>query len=102
MCGYNRKYNSLKPMEENKSVERLSFYHHLRIYLIINLILLSISVSGGASFFFWPMTIFWGMGVMSHYQKVFFNKQQRLRGRNDDELVELSDPKPTWKERDLV
>ncbi len=59
-----------------KRVEELKgFYSHLFSYILVNIILLLIDVfvSSGPLWFYW-VTLFWGIGIMSHAMNVFFLK----------------------------
>ncbi len=51
------------------------FYKHLMIYVIVNAMLLIINflTSPGTWWFYW-ITIFWGIGIVWHAFSVFFNK----------------------------
>ena len=57
--------------------EKMSFYHHLYSFIAVNIILIIINVlfSRGEWWFYW-VTLFWGIGLVSHYLKtfVFFEK----------------------------
>lgn len=107
MCGH--RYKKEGPQDER--MERLRFYNHLRTYLVVNALLLFFSLKNGGNFHFMYVTFFWGIGLLSHYSKVFGNRwmdQDRHRfdyEAEDDEIIEPLEEKrkdPRWKNRDLV
>lgn len=51
---------------------KLSFFGHLAIYLVVNVILLIVNLltSPGALWFYWPM-LGWGIGVAAHGVAVY-------------------------------
>ncbi len=52
--------------------EKLGFYSHLAIYLVVNtiLIIINLTQSPGATWFYWPL-LGWGIGVFFHGMGVF-------------------------------
>lgn len=62
---------------EKRVDEKMGFYHHLYSFIAVNIILIIINVlfSRGEWWFYW-VTLFWGIGLVSHYLKtfVFFEK----------------------------
>ena len=62
---------------EKRVDEKMSFYHHLYSFIAVNVILIVINVlfSRGEWWFYW-VTLFWGIGLVSHFLKtfVFFEK----------------------------
>lgn len=62
---------------EKRVDEKMSFYHNLYSFIAVNVILIVINVlfSRGEWWFYW-VTLFWGIGLVSHYLKtfVFFEK----------------------------
>jgi hypothetical protein len=51
--------------------KKAKFYKHLFIFLIINGFVLTSSLLQGHFFRPFPMTFFWGIGLIFHYLKVF-------------------------------
>ena len=62
---------------EKRVDEKMGFYRHLYRFIAVNIILIIINVlfSRGEWWFYW-VTLFWGIGLVSHYLKtfVFFEK----------------------------
>ncbi|MBO5839861.1 MAG: 2TM domain-containing protein [Methanobrevibacter sp.] len=62
---------------ERRVDEKMGFYRHLYSFIAVNIILIVINVlfSRGEWWFYW-VTLFWGIGLVSHYLKtfVFFEK----------------------------
>lgn len=50
---------------------KIGFFNHLKSYLIINAIFIFISATEGDPFESLPVAFFWGIGLVSHYIKVF-------------------------------
>ncbi len=107
MCSNHRNHSS---GPRDHKMERLKFYNHLRIYLVVNGLLLFFALKNGGDFNFYWVTFFWGIGLLSHYSKVF---GKGLCGQSTDrysdwEDVDLKEPfeekkeKPNYKDRDLV
>ena len=69
--------NEAKARAEKIVDEKMGFYHHLYSFIAVNLILIIINVlfSRGEWWFYW-VTLFWGIGLVSHFLKtfVFFEK----------------------------
>lgn len=77
---------------------KLSFFGHLAIYLVVNVILLVVNLltSPGALWFYWPM-LGWGIGVAAHGVTVYATDLgQGLLGRMEkgemDRLRKVSGP----------
>lgn len=65
--------NSTEYKIAERTVEKkMGFYKHLIIYLIVNIILILINVftNSGNWWFYW-VTVFWGIGVICHFLSVF-------------------------------
>jgi hypothetical protein len=62
---------------EKRVDEKMDFYRHLYSFIAVNVVLIIINVlfSRGEWWFYW-VTLFWGIGLVSHYLKtfVFFEK----------------------------
>ena len=62
---------------EKRVDEKMDFYRHLYSFIAVNIILIVINVlfSRGEWWFYW-VTLFWGIGLVSHFLKtfVFFEK----------------------------
>ena len=69
--------NELYDRAEKRVDEKMGFYRHLYSFIAVNIILIVINVlfSRGEWWFYW-VTLFWGIGLVSHYLKtfVFFEK----------------------------
>lgn len=57
---------------EKRVDEKMSFYHHLYSFIVVNIILIVINVlfSKDSWWFMW-VTFFWGIGLLSHFIKTF-------------------------------
>ena len=68
---------------EKRVDEKMGFYRHLYSFIAVNIILIIINVlfSRGEWWFYW-VTLFWGIGLVSHYLKtfVFFEKLLEISG----------------------
>ncbi len=51
--------------------EKIKFYRHLRSYIIVNAFMMFITLFSGGGFSWFPVILFWGMGLAFHYLKVF-------------------------------
>jgi 2TM domain-containing protein len=51
--------------------DKAKFYKHLYIYVIVNGVLVLLSLFRGRPFSTFPIALFWGIGLCSHYLKVF-------------------------------
>ena len=63
---------NLYNLAERRVDEKIGFYRHLYSFIVVNVILLIINVlfSKGDWWFYW-VTIFWGIGLVSHFIKTF-------------------------------
>ena len=57
---------------EKRVDEKIGFYRHLYSFIVVNVILLVINIlfSRGEWWFYW-VTFFWGIGLVSHFIKTF-------------------------------
>ena len=57
---------------EKRVDEKIGFYRHLYSFIVVNVILLVINIlfSRGEWWFYW-VTFFWGIGLVSHFNKTF-------------------------------
>ena len=73
---------------EKRVDEKMGFYRHLYSYVAVNVILIVINVlfSRGEWWFYW-VSLFWGIGLVSHYLKtfVFF---ERFDEKYRDKMIE--------------
>jgi len=72
--------NEKKYAEAKESVKELKdFYRNLMTYVAINILLIIINLvtSPGSYWFYW-VTIFWGIGLVLHASKVFILKGRFL------------------------
>ena len=52
--------------------EKLGFYYHLYSYITVNIILAIINlIFSPNEIWFWWVSLFWGIGLISHFGKVF-------------------------------
>ena len=68
---------------EKRADEKLAFYIHLAVYILVNGLLIAINLirSPGTYWFIWPL-IGWGIGVLLHGLRVFaFGGESELRKR---------------------
>ena len=62
---------------EKRADEKIGFYRHLYSFIAVNIIFIVMNLvfSPGELWFYW-VTIFWGIGLVTHFLKVFvFNKK---------------------------
>lgn len=57
---------------EKRADEKIGFYKHLYSYITVNVILFAVNAltSWGDWWFYW-VTIFWGIGLAAHFLKLF-------------------------------
>lgn len=57
---------------EKRADEKIGFYKHLYSFIIVNVILFALNAifSWGDWYFYW-ITIFWGIGLLGHFMKTF-------------------------------
>ena len=57
----------LRQEARKRAQVKLSFFGHLAIYLVVNLVLLALNLltSPGSLWFYWPL-LGWGIGVAAH------------------------------------
>ena len=74
---------NLYSLAEKRVDEKIGFYRHLYSFIVVNVILLIINVISfkGEWWFYW-VTFFWGIGLVSHFIKTFivfdkFNEKHR-------------------------
>ena len=55
-----------------KAKQKLGFYSHFVVFILVNLLLffIDVIVNKGKIWFFWVL-IGWGIGIISHYVRVF-------------------------------
>ena len=71
MCDIMAEEN-LYSLAEKRVDEKIGFYRHLYSFIVVNVILLIINVLffKGEWWFYW-VTFFWGIGLVSHFIKTF-------------------------------
>ena len=82
MCDVMSEEN-LYSLAEKRVDEKIGFYRHLYSFIVVNVILLIINILffKGEWWFYW-VTFFWGIGLVSHFIKTFivfdkFNEKHR-------------------------
>jgi hypothetical protein len=57
---------------EQRADEKIGFYKHLSSFVIVNVILIAINLLtfNGNWWFYW-VTVFWGIGLLTHFLRVF-------------------------------
>lgn len=57
---------------EKRADEKIAFYKHLMSFIIVNVIfiVLNFLTSPGEWWFYW-ITVFWGIGLLGHFLRVF-------------------------------
>jgi len=75
---------------KKKAHDIREFYNHLIIYIIVNAMLLIINLltSPGAWWFYW-VTIFWGIGIVWHAFSVFAEKGVFNKEWEDKKIKEI-------------
>jgi len=51
--------------------EKAKFFKHLYTYIIVNMALVVMALFRGRPIMFFPVPLFWGVGLAFHYLKVF-------------------------------
>ena len=105
--------------------QKISFYKHLKVYVVINVIMAAFVIFKGPGIHWFPTPLFWGIGLFLHYIKVFglpgtnglytedwekriFEEELDQVKKEEEELEEFdlrSRPKEkrkTWDDSDLV
>lgn len=64
--------DSLYRRAEKRADEKIAFYKHLYSYIGVNIVLVIVNVfsSPGNWWFYW-VTVFWGIGLLFHFFKTF-------------------------------
>ena len=78
----------LRSKAEKRADEKIGFYRHLHSFITVNIIFIIMNVifSPGEWWFYW-ITGFWGIGLITHFLKVFvFNK--KLDENYRDKMIE--------------
>ena len=82
----------LRRKAEKRAEEKIGFYTHFAIYIIVNLFLIAIWAVTGAGFPWFIFPLFgWGIGITAHFVSVFAGtgfaerlaekEYERLKGR---------------------
>ncbi|OPY40387.1 MAG: hypothetical protein A4E42_02147 [Methanoregulaceae archaeon PtaU1.Bin222] len=82
-----------------RRVEELKgFYSHLAVFLVINgiLILINIVTSPGSWWFYW-VTIFWGIGLAFHASSVFGGRRLFSREWEEKKIQQYIDEEKNGK-----
>ncbi len=107
---------------EKRVKEKIEFHKHLRSFIIVNLIMLAMILFNGGSWIWMMGMFFWGIGLFSHYIKIYGlgkkgylsqdweeemiqDEMRKMGGEEDDDHLELDrikEKKPLYDERDLV
>ncbi|GJM31819.1 MAG: hypothetical protein DHS20C18_08200 [Saprospiraceae bacterium] len=106
---------------ERKVKEKIKFHNHLRSFIVVNTLMLGLTLFQGQGFSWIPIIFFWGIGLFSHYMKVYglgssgyLSKQweenmiekemRKMKPEEDDflDLDKIKEKKPLYDERDLV
>lgn len=79
---------SLYRRAEKRADEKIGFYKHLGSFITVNVILivlnfLTLDKGDGGWWFYW-ISIFWGIGLLAHFLRVFV-----LNGKLDDSREEM-------------
>lgn len=79
---------SLYRIAEKRADEKIVFYKHLSSYVVVNVILIVLNFltlgNGEGGWWFYWITIFWGVGLLAHFLRVFV-----LTGKLDDSREEM-------------
>ena len=102
--------------------EKAKFYKHLYIFLIVNAVFFTAALFRGRPFAPLVVTLGWGIGLVSHYLKVFgmpgsgilskewedqelHKEMNRMTGKNQpekDEALELKELRKNYDDSELV
>lgn len=75
---------------EKRVDEKIGFYRHLYSYITVNIILIVVNrLTNPDSFWFLCITIFWGIGLVSHYAKVFLFSGEYKENLIEKEMEEM-------------
>jgi hypothetical protein len=79
--------NELYKKAEKIVDEKLGFYRHLYSYITVNIILAIINlITTPNNLWFYWVSVFWGIGLLSHFGKVFiFSKTLNV---NKESMIE--------------
>ena len=83
---------------------RFRFYKHLRLFLFVNIFFFVSGFNGGAYQGWKWAAVFWGVGLLMHYQSVK-HALSKPHKSDDDELVDDIPPdeeQASWNNKDLV
>lgn len=73
---------------EKKADEKIRFYKHLRRFIIVNVVLIILNFvtldKGGGHWWFYWITLFWGIILLVHFLKIFV-----LKDNFDDKRDEM-------------
>lgn len=80
--------DKLYRMAEKRADEKIAFYRHLYSYIAVNVffIILNVVFSPGKWWFYW-VTVFWGIGLLIHFFKIFV-LADKLNGEYRDKMIE--------------
>lgn len=104
-------------LARKKAKDKISFYRHLTWFILINAVLLILSSFGS-----FPVILFWGIGLASHYvrvfgwpgaqgvlseewqQKIYDEELEKAGGKQETMDLDFPQPQPLkkWDEKDLV
>lgn len=80
--------DNLYKKAEKRADEKIGFYRHLYSFITVNviLIIMNLITSPGEWWFYW-ITVFWGIGLIGHFLKVFVFAP-KIDGDYRDKMIE--------------
>lgn len=101
MCSHHHQARARCGKNKRKSAEatRREFYQNLVVFGAVNFYFLFIN--GRFENWYW-VTLFWGLSMLSQYNKVKWALNNGNRPTDDDDDDIVPPPPPKWKDKDLV
>ena len=79
--------NDLRKRAEKRADEKIGFYRHLYSFIAVNIMMIILTFVFSHSYWWLYITCLWGIGLITHFLKVFvFN--EKLDDNYRDEMIE--------------
>lgn len=120
MCQRSRAHRHQRKSGKNQPSERMKFYQHLRSFIIFNLVMAGLWITGSGLAGLWAIGKIWGIFLAVHYIKVnglpgtkgwlskdweaWMKERESRRYEDEPETIveEMEMTQPQWREKDLV